>query len=131
MALACNYPTLASEPFTWAAFRAYRNFDGASGQFGDTSIAATTSDVAAASVYASLDSTVPNRMVIVAINKRTNPLVATIQVAHPASYTQANVYTLTASGAAVNAAPGLSASAANQFVYTMPAQSVSVVVPRL
>jgi hypothetical protein len=128
--LGCNYPTVANESFTWAAFRAYRNFDGAGGQFGDTSIQATTSDVEASSVYASLDSTAPDRMVMVAINKRTYPLVATIQVTHTTSYSQADVFTLTASGPTLTAAPGLSASAANQFLYTMPAQSVSVIVPR-
>jgi hypothetical protein len=43
--LACNWDLGVPEPFMRAAFRAYRNFDGAGGQFGDTSIEATTSDV--------------------------------------------------------------------------------------
>ena len=131
VALACNWDLLTDQVFMRAAIRAYRNFDGAGGHFGDTSIEASTSDVEASSVYASVDSTAPDRMVIVAINKRIYPLTATIQVAHTMSYSQADVFTLTASAPAVTAVPGLSASTANQFVYTMPAQSVSVIVPKL
>ena len=129
--LACNWDVGAPETFTHAAFLVYRNFDGAGGHFGDTSIAAVTSDVEASSVYASLDSAAPDSLVIVAINKRTYPLDATIKITHTASYSQASVFTLTSSAAAVNAAPGLTASTANQFVYTMPAQSVSVIVLKL
>jgi hypothetical protein len=128
--LACNWDFGTSETFMRAAFRAYRNFDGASGQFGDTSIEATTSDVEASSVYASVDSAASDRMVIVAINKRTHPVLTSIQVAHTTSYAHADVFTLTSAGPSVNPAPGLTASTANQFLYNMPAQSVSVLVPK-
>ena len=128
--LACNWDFGAAQPFMRAAFRAYRNFDGAGGQFGDTSIEATTSDVEASSVYASVDSAAPDRMVIVAINKRARPLLASIQVAHTTSYSHADVFTLTSAGPSVNPAHGLTGSTANQFLYTMPAQSVSVIVPK-
>ena len=47
----------------------YLNYDGAGGQFGDTSIDADTSNIANSAVYASVDSTDPNRMVVVAINR--------------------------------------------------------------
>lgn len=39
-------------------------------------------------------------------------------------------FAIRSAGPAVNAASGLTASAANQFLYTMPAQSVSVIVPQ-
>jgi hypothetical protein len=128
--LACNWDFGTPETFMRAAFRAFRNFDGAGGQFGDTSIEATTSDVEASSVYASMDSAASDRMVIVAINKRTRPLLASIEVAHTTSYAHADVFTLTSAGPSVNPAPGLTASTANQFLYNMPAQSVSVIVPK-
>ena len=41
--------------FIYGGFDMFRNFDGANGSFGDTSIRATTSDVANATVYASVD----------------------------------------------------------------------------
>ena len=129
--LACNWGFGATEVFMRAAFRIYRNFDGAGGQFGDTSIEAITSDVEASSVYASVDSTNPDRMVIVAINKRTKPLLASIEVAHTTPFSHADVFALTSAGPSVNTAPGLIASKTGQFLYTMPAQSVSVLVPKL
>ena len=81
-------------------------------------------------MYASVDSAAPDRMVIVAINKRARPLLASIQVAHTTSYSHADVFTLTSAGPSVNPAHGLTGSTANQFLYTMPAQSVSVIVPK-
>ena len=52
-----------------AGFRAFRDFDGAEPNFGDTSIQATSSNVANVAVYVSTDTTRPGRVVIVAINR--------------------------------------------------------------
>ena len=57
------------EPFAEAAFKMYRGFDGAGANFGDVSMAATSSDVSSVAVYASQDSTSPGRAVVVAINR--------------------------------------------------------------
>lgn len=59
----------AKEPFILAAFRAYRDFDGAGHDFGDTSIRSTSSDPGRVVVYVSTDSTRPDRVVMVAINR--------------------------------------------------------------
>ena len=128
--LACNWGFGADEVFMRAAFRAYRNYDGAGGHFGDTAVEATTSDIAATSVYASVDSTALGKVVIVAINKRTSPVTASIAVAHTSSFGAADVFTLTAAGPAMTPAPGITATGANQFQYVLPGQSVSVLVPK-
>ena len=117
------------EHFTYAAFKAYRNYDGAGAAFGDTSIAASTSDVATATVYASLDSGKPARVVIVAINKADASKTAGITVAHPTSFKTASVWTVTAAAAQPVAAAPITAVATNAFHYTMPARSISVIVP--
>jgi Glycoside hydrolase family 44 len=119
---------LNAGPYTWAAFRAFRTFDGKGAQFGDTSIDASTSDGQASSVYASIDSTDPNRVVVVAINKDPAEKSAAIQVAHAASFTSATVYTLTAAGPTLVPAAAVAATASNAFLYTMPARSLSVLV---
>jgi mannan endo-1,4-beta-mannosidase len=62
--------------FIDAAFAAYCNYDGALSRFGDTAVAAATSDVQASSVYASVDAGRDDRMVVVAINKSTGPTTA-------------------------------------------------------
>jgi hypothetical protein len=120
----------SDESFTYASFAAYRDYDGQGGAFGDTSVAATTSDVPDSSVYASLSSMDTSRLVIVAINKATTAKVAGVRVYHPTTYTKADVYALTAAGGAklVQGAQ-ISSVATNAFRYTMPAQSVSVLVP--
>ncbi|MGZ3423703.1 MAG: glycoside hydrolase family 44 protein [Polyangiales bacterium] len=117
------------EHFTYAAFKAYRNFDGAGAAFGDTSISAKTSDVATATVYASVDAAKPTRVVIIAINKATTAKTAGITVAHPTSFKTAKVYTVTSASATPAAAPAISVVATNAFRYSMPAQSISVIVP--
>jgi hypothetical protein len=62
----------ADESFAEAAFRIYRDFDGAGAAFGDVSIAASSSDVSKVAAYVSQDSTQPGRVVIVAINRSTD-----------------------------------------------------------
>jgi hypothetical protein len=57
------------ESFAEAAFKMYRGFDGAAANFGDISVAATSSNVSKVAAYVSQDSTNPGRTVIVAINR--------------------------------------------------------------
>jgi hypothetical protein len=120
------------ESFTYAAYDVYRNYDGNGAGFGDTSMGASTSDVPNSSVYASLMASDPSHVVIVAINKALADKVAGIQIYHPTAFTTANVFVVTqAGGATVTATSApVTAVATNAFAYTMPAQSVSVIVPQ-
>jgi hypothetical protein len=106
----------------------FRNVDGAGNGFGDTSISATTSDVARTSLYASTDSSNSGRVVVVALNKTAGPLTAGITLATPSSISSGSVYTLTAAAAAPVAGAPIQATAANAFLYAMPAMSVSVLI---
>jgi hypothetical protein len=124
------WPLNGDESFTYAAFDAYRNYDGNGAAFGDTSVSATTTDVPDSSVYASIQSADPSKLVLVVINKATTTKVAGIQIAHSTLYTTAAVYTITAAGGPMPvSAPAITSVATNAFSYTMPAQSVSVLVP--
>ena len=130
VSIASMWEMNGDEHFTYAAFQAYRNFDGAGGAFGDTSMSAVSSDVPTATVYASYDAAKPDRVVIVAINKATAAKTAGITVAHPTSFKTMKVYTITAAGGAKPVAgTAIGAVAVNAFKYTMPAQSVTVLVP--
>ena len=113
-----------------AALQAFRNYDGGSHTFGDISIHGVTTDDATSSVYASLDSGNVDRVVIVAINKKTTSATAGITIAHPTQFHSAAVYTLTSAGPMLMAAPTITPVAANAFNYTMPAMSVSVILPQ-
>jgi hypothetical protein len=118
------------ESFTYAAFRAYRNYDGAGAAFGDQSIPATSSNVSQATVYASTSSADPNKVTIAAINKSTTATTAGITVACSTIFSGARVYTITQSGGAnVVRQADITAVNVNAFNYTMPPMSVSIVVP--
>ena len=129
VSLASQWP-MSTETFTYAAFMAYRNYDGAGGHFGDLSLAATNTDVVNTSVYASMDSGATSKVVIIAINKAKTTKNAAITLSHPSTFKTANVFTITASAAKPVAAAAITAVSTNAFRYAMPAQSISILVPQ-
>jgi len=72
------WPPNGTYAYALAGFRAYRGFDGANANFGDTSLQATSSNVQNVMVYASTDTTTPGRVVFVAINRSTSAQVTAI-----------------------------------------------------
>jgi hypothetical protein len=126
---AAYWPLFSNETFSNAAFEAFRNYDGNGGSFGDTSIEAISSDASTTSVYASMNAANHNQLVLVVINKATTARTAAIDVTGEEIYRTAKVYTVTSAKAAPVAAPDLKTSAQNAYLYTMPAQSISVIVP--
>ena len=69
--------------FIDAAFLAFTDYDGRGARFGDTSVSATTSNLASSSVYASVDEGRAARVVVVALNKTPGPLAAELQAEPP------------------------------------------------
>ncbi len=127
--LASYWKLNGAEPYAEAAFAAFRDFDGAGGAFGDTSVQATTSDAAMASIYASLDAANPARVVLVVINKDNTSHEASVALTHGTRFTKLKVFTLTSAAAQVRAQPDVAATDTNVFRYAMPPLSVSVLVP--
>jgi hypothetical protein len=126
---AALWPMTSDIHFIDAAFRMFRNFDGAGANFGETSVSALTSDVAAVTIYASLDATHPGRVVLVAINKASVAKTAALRLTHPVSLTTAEVYQLTSAAAApVRGTDVLSPG--NAFSLTLPAMSVTTLLLR-
>jgi hypothetical protein len=118
------------DPFVLAAFRMFRDYDGLGAAFGDVSVAASSSDIGTASVYASVDSNDPAHVVVIAINRADHDVEATLNIDPTSSFATADVYALTHAAAEPVPGAALTASAPNQFVYAMPAYSVSVIVPK-
>ena len=116
--------------FLFGGFAMYRNYDGVGGTFGDTSIESTSSAFDKTSVYGSVASANTANVVVVVINKQTVPSVAGITIKHTGKLTAGDVYALTS--ASQNAMPakqaGITATAQNAFLYTMPPRSVSTLV---
>jgi hypothetical protein len=122
------WPLESNNDFIHGGFEMFRDYDGANGSFGDTSIRATNSDVADTSVYASVDAGNAGRMVIVAINKAATAKVAAISVAHTTAFHTARVYRLTAASSEPQRLADIDITLANAFQYSMPANSVTTLV---
>ncbi len=121
--------------FTYGGFQVYRNYDGEGSAFGDQSVAASVDDVAAASVYAAVDSQT-GKLTVVAINKTTVAHVAELQVSAAQQYQSAQVYLLSEASydallgtARPTGRPSLRAVQPNAFKVELPAMSVTVLVP--
>jgi hypothetical protein len=125
---AAMWPMATDTSFVDAAFRMFRNFDGAGGAFGDTSIQATSPDAASASIYASVDSTNPSRMVLVVINKASTAKVTALSVSHSVALSHASVYSLTAASSVPVRGADLVATQPGSFSVTLPAMSVTTLL---
>jgi hypothetical protein len=124
------WPPGGTYSYTLAGFRAFRGFDGATANFGDTSLQATSSAVQNVVVYASTDSTTPGRTVFVAIN-RSNAAKVTAINGQTLSGT-AHLYQMTATSAAGQTVVepvsiGTMAVSGSSLTITLPAYSVTTI----
>jgi fibronectin type 3 domain-containing protein len=124
------WPLNSTSPYILAGFRAFRDFDGNNSNFGDTSLQATSSNVANVGVYASTDTTVPGRVVFVAINRSTSSQVTAITGQTLAG--TAHLFQLTASSAQsqspIQPVPaGTQPASGNSLTVTLPALSVTTI----
>jgi hypothetical protein len=126
VALANIWPTSRTEAYSLAALRAYRNYDGKGGSFGDTAVYARSSNHVATSVYASTERSDPGRVVVVLVNKVPVAQQASVSVTGPISYTSLTRYHLEASSARTRPGPTIPPAARNAFAVELPAFSVTV-----
>ena len=124
------WPPNGTYSYTLAGFRAFRSFDSINANFGDTSLQATSSDVASVVVYASSDSTTPGRIVFVAIN-RSNAAKVTAINGQALSGT-AHLYQMTAASALGQAvvqpvSMGTMAVTGSSLTIPLPAYSVTTI----
>lgn len=125
---AAFWPLADNNDYTWGGFEMFRNFDGAGGAFGDTSIQAQGSDTAQASVYASVDAANPNRLVVVAINRSAAARTAAVRIWHTVALGKGRVYALTAASSQPQAAAPITLSQKNALQLSLPPLSVSTLV---
>jgi len=124
------WPLTSNDAYIFAGFRAFRDFDGANGNFGDTSLQATSSNVGNVAVYASLDSTIPERVVFVAINRSTKPQVTAIN--GQALSGTAHLFQMTATSAQGQSpiqpvSAGTFPAGGSSLTVTLPALSVTTI----
>jgi hypothetical protein len=124
------WPPNGTYSYALAGFRAYCDFDGAGSNFGDISLQSASSDVASVVVYASTDTTVPGRVVLVAIN-RSNVQKVTAITGQALTGT-AHLYQMTGPSAAVQTVVqpvsiGTMAASGSTLTMTLPAYSVTTI----
>src|SRR6266576_1710785 len=127
------WPPGGTYSYALAGFRAFRGFDGASANFGDTSLQTTSSSVKDVVVYASSDSATPGRFVFVAIN-RSNATKVTAIDGQSLNGT-AHLYQMTsASGAGQTVVQPVSIGtmpvSGSSLTITLPAYSVTTIDAR-
>lgn len=127
---AAFWPPSGTYDYALAGFRAFRGFNGASANFGDISVDATSSDVSKVAVYTSEDSGTPGRVVIVAINRSTSSQVTDINGITLSG--NASVYQMTASTAQGQTPVhpvllGTTPVSGMSFQLTLPALSVTTI----
>ena len=139
---AAYWPLLGNNSWAFAAWRAFRDYDGAGKSFGDTSVSAASSDVPHVSVYASVDSAAPDRVVVVIVHRPgavTNAQGAVtgsdglraravrVVVTHPKTLGTARAWQL-AAGTTPSWQPlAVGAPSGNAVTLTLPALSVTTV----
>ncbi len=124
------WPPNGTYSYALAGFRAFRDFDGAGANFGDTSLLATSSNVQNVVVYASSDSSTAGRFVFVAINRSTSSQVTAIN--GQALSGTAKLYQMTAASAQGQStvAPvsiGTMPVSGSSLTLTLPALSVTTI----
>jgi glycosyl hydrolase family 44/fibronectin type III domain protein len=124
------WPPNGTYSYALAGFRAFRDFDGAGANFGDTSLQATSNNVQNVVVYASSDSATPGRFVFVAINRSTSSQVTAIN-GQLLSGT-AHLYQMTAASAQGQnpvqpTSIGTMAVNGSSLTITLPALSVTII----
>jgi hypothetical protein len=124
--LASYWPLTKDEPFAYAAFRAFRNFDGRGGQFGAISVPVELPSVDAITAYASLVEGDVRRFTIVLINKTQRVLRVGVRVHHSALYLRAKSYVLSESAPRLSQTPDIGAVDTNCFAVDSAPQSVTV-----
>jgi fibronectin type 3 domain-containing protein len=127
------WPPGGTYDYAMAGFRAYRGFDGANAVFGDTSLEATSSNVANVMVYASSDSMTPGHYIFVAINRSTSSQVTAIDGVTLSG--TAHLYQMTAASAQGQnpvhpVSIGTMAVSGTSLKVTLPALSVTTIEVR-
>jgi hypothetical protein len=115
-----------TDPIAYS-FRLYRNYDGQGGQFGNTSVLASSTNQAALSIYGALRSS-DGALTLMVINKTTSPIQTSISLAHFTPGPSAATYSYSGANLQQISALGKVSITPAGFSYNFPAYSATVFV---
>jgi hypothetical protein len=126
---AAYWPVESDQSYVRAAYRLYRDYDGAGGKYGDTRVRATISDAANASTYAAITGSDDTTLHLIILNKSFDSAADfTFNLAGGRAYTSGEVWAFDASNAAITQRTAIGAITANTFAYTLPARSAAHII---
>jgi hypothetical protein len=128
---------LVSGSWTPAAWRAYRNYDGAGRNFGDTAVLAGSSDLDHVSAFAAVEAASASRVVLVLVHRPTlvggaldrRSRTVNIQLTHSQVLGTVRAWQLTASSSPTSPWPSISVTAprGNSLSVALPAESITTI----
>lgn len=127
----------AGDAWIFAAWRAYRNYDGAGHNFGDTAALASSSDLDHVSAFASVDAASSARVVLVLVHRPTlagsaldlRSRTVSIQLTHSQTLATVRAWQLTAGASPTSPWPSIAVSAPtnNSVTLTLPRESITTI----
>jgi hypothetical protein len=115
-----------TDPIAYA-FRLYRNYNGQGGQFGNTSVLASSTNQAKLSIYGALRSS-DGALTLILINKTTSAIKTSLSLAHFTPDPSASVYCYSGTNLQKIRALGKISITPAGFSYNFPAYSATVFV---
>jgi hypothetical protein len=116
----------ATDPIAYA-FRLYRNYNGQGGQFGNTSVLASSTNPAKLSIYGALRSS-DGALTLIVINKTTSAIQTSLSLAHFTVYPSAAVFSYSGANLKKISSLGNIPITPAGFSYSFPAYSATVFV---
>ncbi|HVM31566.1 MAG TPA: glycoside hydrolase family 44 protein [bacterium] len=117
-----------SDTYVKAAYRMYLNYDGSHSKFGTTAVSASTSSVSLTSAYAATDSSHPERVNVILLNKDySNPNQASVTLSHLTGAIQSiRVFRFDSTSANLYTPASAPSFTANTFSDTLPFRSATL-----
>jgi hypothetical protein len=115
--------------YVTAAFKLYRNYDGANSTFGNTEVHSTMSDKQNSSIYASVFAEDDYELHLIVINKNFDHAInGTFNIASPQNFTQARVWAFNSSSCTIAEMAPVSDITSNSFSYCIGPLTVCHIV---
>jgi mannan endo-1,4-beta-mannosidase len=119
----------STSTYVSAAYKLYRNYDGANGTYGDTTVKAVTSDLTNSSVHASVVGSSNNTLHLVVLNKNlTDSVTGQFNITSNVSYTSGRAWAFGQSSPSIAETTAISGITGNSFSYTIPALTAMHIV---
>ena len=113
---AAYWPIESDQSYVQAAYRLFRNYDGAGSQYGDTLVRATTNNVADASAYAAIAGSDDTTLHIIVLNKNfDSPADFSFNLAGGRSYLNGEVWAFDATSPAITPRGAITGITSNQL----------------